>query len=291
MHPLVTVGIPTYNRYVQLRHCLASVTRQDYENIEILIADNSDIDPVPTWLLELLERDKRIIYVKHSLNLGMIGNDTFIRNHSSTAPYLCVIHDDDEIPENYVSSLMSVLFKNPDYALVGPRCTRYFCEKFWYEYESYSTADMSQSGRLRDLISRAFNNPWSFEHLMYGIYRRDAIPKSFAFGRWRSIILFFYLLGIVGHIQTEQNIVIKKNTTKRDLQKYSVACYVNRYSIFRVFFSRRIEQRLTILYRLVKFTLTSPHLSLGMKLTLCFFALKKFSANHEEFTYSPPNTE
>ena len=44
-HPLVTIGIPTYNRGDgYLREALESALAQTYENLEIVVSDNCSTD-------------------------------------------------------------------------------------------------------------------------------------------------------------------------------------------------------------------------------------------------------
>ena len=43
--PLVTVGIPTYNRPEGLERTLACITQQTYPNLEIIISDNCSPGP------------------------------------------------------------------------------------------------------------------------------------------------------------------------------------------------------------------------------------------------------
>ena len=39
-HPLVSVGIPTYNRPKGLKRLLKQIQNQTYKNIEIIVSDN-----------------------------------------------------------------------------------------------------------------------------------------------------------------------------------------------------------------------------------------------------------
>ena len=39
--PLVSIGIPTYNRPEGLRAALLAITRQTYKNIEVIVSDNA----------------------------------------------------------------------------------------------------------------------------------------------------------------------------------------------------------------------------------------------------------
>lgn len=42
--PLVSILIPNYNYARYLRHCIDSVVKQTYDNIEIIIQDNASTD-------------------------------------------------------------------------------------------------------------------------------------------------------------------------------------------------------------------------------------------------------
>ncbi|MBK7374561.1 MAG: glycosyltransferase [Chitinophagaceae bacterium] len=54
--PLVTVGIPTYNRPGGLERTLACITVQTYANLEIIVSDNCSADPRVLPVLEKICR-------------------------------------------------------------------------------------------------------------------------------------------------------------------------------------------------------------------------------------------
>jgi glycosyltransferase involved in cell wall biosynthesis len=45
--PLITIGLPAYNRPEFLRQALQSCLAQEYPNLEILVTD--DASPQPVW--------------------------------------------------------------------------------------------------------------------------------------------------------------------------------------------------------------------------------------------------
>jgi len=283
--PLVSICIPTYKRYGQLKRCLESALSQDYQNIEVLVSDDTDDEPVPDWLVAMARTESKLIYIKQPVTLGMMQNDHYVRSHAK-GDFLCVMHNDDEFPTNYVSKLMEILADNPSVILAGPSCARYFNGSFWYEYENYSQVGMNQFRRLADIAIRAFENPWSFEHLLYGVYRKCAVPKSFRFGYWRSIILFFYLCSVYGAIRTVGDVKIVKNTTQSDLEKYAAANYIKRCKPMKFLFSNRQEQRLTVLYRLLRFTLASEEILSLDKARLLWVILSTYCRNRFETSLS-----
>lgn len=282
--PLVSICIPTYKRYDQLKVCIENALGQDYDNIEVLVSDDTQDEPVPEWLQSLSNQESKLRYIKQPVTLGLIPNNTFVRENAR-GEYLCVMHNDDEFPRNYISKMMEILNSDGSCSLVGAACARYFEGSFWHDYETYSSLGMSQFERLRDFAIRAFNNPWSTEHLMYGVYKRDTLSHRYCFGYHRSIILFLYLCSIKGCIHSVQDMRIIKHTTRDDIKKYAAARYIKRNVLMMRILSRRQEERLTLLYRIISRTLLSKHIKSTDKGAIIFIALKTYLRNKSEFYY------
>ena len=69
--PLVTVGIPTFNRPEGLARALASIRSQTYQHLEIIVSDNASTDPaVGVTVDKFAAKDERIHYHRHPENLG-----------------------------------------------------------------------------------------------------------------------------------------------------------------------------------------------------------------------------
>jgi len=102
--PLVTIGIPTYNRAGQyLKKTLESALAQKYEHIEILVSDNCSTDHTP----ELLQSytDPRLTYYRQKENLGQRGNMNFLIDKAA-GDYFLMLHDDDMIDPDFVGTCM-----------------------------------------------------------------------------------------------------------------------------------------------------------------------------------------
>jgi len=283
MNPIVSLGIPTYGSYERLRICLESVLAQDYPCLDILVSDNNADLVTPECIHELVNQNHNITYIKQKVNIGLVSNENFVRSNRS-GEYVVVIHDDDIIPSDYISMLMKVLIANDAIALAGPRCERFLDGKVWYTYQNLISTTKNQRQRLSQIARNAFDNPWGSEHLVYGIYRKDALPTSFRFGRWRSIILFLFLISIKGSVYTHPECVIQKHNQKGDLQKYATASYVKRIRLIGRLLGRRQEERITILYRLVGYTLINENIPLGTKLSVILESLRAYLLNKPEVT-------
>lgn len=105
--PLVTIGIPTYNRADgYLREALASALAQTYERLEILVADNASDDDTAAVVREL--GGDRVRYHRHERNLGSQGNYNSIVE-MATGEYLLLLHDDDRVDPDFVAACVAAM--------------------------------------------------------------------------------------------------------------------------------------------------------------------------------------
>src|SRR5438552_18501845 len=72
--PLISIGLPTYNRSATLAKAIESVLSQDYRNIELLISDNASTDDTEAICLKVARQDKRVKYLRQQTNQGPVAN-------------------------------------------------------------------------------------------------------------------------------------------------------------------------------------------------------------------------
>jgi len=101
--PLVSVCVPTRNRVELLRESLATIVKQDYEPLEILISDNASDDGTEELCRKLQATDRRVRYVRQLRNIGLYGNHNFCIE-ASRGPLICFFHDDDRYDPRIVST-------------------------------------------------------------------------------------------------------------------------------------------------------------------------------------------
>src|SRR4029078_4573899 len=99
--PLVSIGIPTYNRGSLLHRSIDSALNQDFENIEIVISDNASTDETPQVCLSYAAKDRRIKYIRQTTNLGPTTNFNEVLKHASGVFFMW-LGDDDWIDTSYV---------------------------------------------------------------------------------------------------------------------------------------------------------------------------------------------
>ena len=102
--PLVTIAIPTYNRAESyFPSALRSALSQTYSNIEIVVSDNCSSDHTQAMVRAI--KDPRIRYFRHDPGIGQKNNYNFCFEQAKGS-YVLLLHDDDLIDDDFVSSCM-----------------------------------------------------------------------------------------------------------------------------------------------------------------------------------------
>lgn len=115
--PLVSIGIPTYNRPENLRRTLECATSQTYKNLQIIVSDNaSPSDGSEQTVREFMDKDSRISYFKQSKNIGAMLNFQFVLDKAE-GKYFSWFADDDLCDKNFVSELVLCMEGDPSIVL------------------------------------------------------------------------------------------------------------------------------------------------------------------------------
>jgi glycosyltransferase involved in cell wall biosynthesis len=112
--PLVSIGVPTYNRPKTLRKTLESLVNQSYSNLEIVVSDNGSTDGDVDKIMAEFCHDNRVKYFKQPTNRGAIFNFNFVLE-KFTGSYCMRIGDDDWLDGNYIELCLKTLTENLDY--------------------------------------------------------------------------------------------------------------------------------------------------------------------------------
>lgn len=118
--PLVSVGIPTYNRPDGLRRTIECITGQTYKNLEIIVSDNCSPGlETEAVVREFMEADKRIQYFRQDRNTGMVLNSLFVLDRAKSE-YFMWAADDDKWDPDFIATLVRILENHPE---IGLACT------------------------------------------------------------------------------------------------------------------------------------------------------------------------
>ena len=104
--PLVSIGIPTYNRLSGLKSVLKCIREQTYSNLEIIVSDNcSPGDEIDQYMHLVTKDDPRIRYFRQSHNIGALANFGFVLT-KATGKYFAWAADDDTCEGRFVEEIV-----------------------------------------------------------------------------------------------------------------------------------------------------------------------------------------
>ena len=118
--PLVTIGIPTFNRAGgYLGKAIENCLNQSYRNIELVVSDNCSTDHTSDVVGSF--RDPRIRYIRHERNLGQLGNTNSLVE-AARGDFLIINHDDDILDPDIVESCLHACDFRSDVGLIVTGC-------------------------------------------------------------------------------------------------------------------------------------------------------------------------
>ena len=106
--PLVSVLIPVYNREKIVSRAIDSAIAQTYQNIEIIVCDNSSTDHTWDVLQEYAEKDSRVKIFRNETNVGPVRNWKECLAHA-TGEYVKFLWSDDEILSTFIETMVKPL--------------------------------------------------------------------------------------------------------------------------------------------------------------------------------------
>ena len=270
--PLVSIGVPSYNRPQLLDRLLSQLLAQTYPRIEIIVSDNCSSAPEVFRVAQACsERDSRVRAFRQAENVGALANHDFVRSHAR-GKYFLWAHDDDEFPPNYIDVCVRYLEANASAVLVGPSCDRYLNGEYWLSYENCSTLGRSKYERLRELMSDAYPCHWRFEHYLSGLYVTEAAPPVMS-KEFKTQFHHFFFLSDKGPFLHARELKIIKHTTEENLKVYVRNAHkdqVDTYRRHRVLrhFSQPMQECIPITLQMLDILWRSENLSVVEKARL-----------------------
>lgn len=173
LKPLVSVGLPTYNRPEGLEKTIKYLISQDYQNLEIIISDNcSTNNNVKKVLEKYSSLDKRIVFFIQKENIEIEPNFNFVF-HKAAGKYFMWLADDDEFESNYISKCVSFLETNLDYKLCSGIPTYYKNGNYIFKEKPIQLSSNIAVFRIFKYFAKVYKNG-----VFYGVYRNDMNFKS-----------------------------------------------------------------------------------------------------------------
>ncbi len=193
--PLVSVGMPVYDRPNLLRCALESLTKQTYKNLELIISDDcSPGEGTANVVHDFMRTDRRIRYYRQERNLGHFANHRFVFEKAK-GEYFFWANEDDEWDERYFEKGIQALLDNPDFD--AWMCTITNTDSFGRvncHYPGFSRFT-STNNRIADLVRYL----WEPEimgkaHVFHSIFRKSSldtvVSEYFITEAWGSDMCF-----------------------------------------------------------------------------------------------------
>lgn len=234
--PLVSVILPTYNRFEFLKRAIDSVLIQSMKDWELIIWDDGSDDATSDYCQSL--RDKRIRYFWHE-NRGV----SFARNQAiekSEGTYLAFLDSDDQWLPDKLSLQMESLEKFPEIDMLF---SNFFNVNLLNVTSSVAFSDMAGSlGKMRTrmlknglyLIEEGFLESIAADNFIATdtvILKKELIQKFGGFNETlRNAVDFelWWRLGLAGvKLGYMDKILLNRNKPAGSLSSHSISTYKN----------------------------------------------------------------
>jgi glycosyltransferase involved in cell wall biosynthesis len=116
--PLVTVYIPTRNRYELLKRAVLSCLAQTHKKLEIIVVDDGSDAAVQQQVMELSKLDPRINVILQNEPAGACA----ARNRAiavASGQFISGLDDDDEFTPDRIATLLELFLNNPSRSFVS----------------------------------------------------------------------------------------------------------------------------------------------------------------------------
>lgn len=180
--PLLTIGIPTYNRLRFLKRNLNALLPQLTDDVGVLISDNASTDGTSEYLQSL---PVRIQVRRNAMNLGAMEN---VRRclYGTTGEYVWLLCDDDFPPAGVVNNILHAIRLHAETPLL-------FLRSRWLNLDAFDTTGLSVHGQQDNWVWHDKNTflgtVGQFVSVGSSIVIRKGILEKLDLGRWGSSFL------------------------------------------------------------------------------------------------------
>jgi len=173
--PKITIIITLYNQEKYIRKIYASIQKQKLKDIEIIFVDDASEDNTTKKIESLMEKDKRIVYLKNDINRkALYSRYRGILN--STGEYILVIDPDDLLMNNILIKAYEAAKKyNLDivqfYMMIGSPTN----PRLWSELK-YKSGILKNNSEVRNIFYNCISR-----NLPDKLVKREIYIKSIKF--------------------------------------------------------------------------------------------------------------
>ncbi|MDA1317289.1 MAG: glycosyltransferase family 2 protein [bacterium] len=271
-HPLVSIGLLSYNREKLIGRAIKSLLAQSYPNIEIIISDDASVDASSTIGKKYAKKYPNIYFYQQKKNLGIPGNSNFVLSKAK-GEFFMWASNDDTWSKYYIQDLVQLLTK---YSAASLAASNLILSKGARTQSSHLHFLEYSSGP--NLIKEYLRKP---SLLVWGVFRTKILKKAGGFhedgrplyGGSDHVTVFNILL--LGGLATTQKKLFYKADSGYALDRFEQISHhllswvlmkrIVRYLSYPLLFSYD-------LYYLLSSTLRSQF-SIMSKITTCFWCI------------------
>jgi hypothetical protein len=169
--PLISIGVPTYNRGALLDRAVASALAQTVEDLEVVISDNASSDDTQQRCADWAARDPRVRVVRRAINLGPTENFNSLFT-GFRGRFVMLLSDDDWLDPDYVATCLARLQAEPQLAVVAGTARYVRGEVFVREGAATQLPQTTARERVLAYYRAADDGPF------YGLMRREALHAA-----------------------------------------------------------------------------------------------------------------
>lgn len=195
-----SIGLPVYNGENYLRDALESVLAQDFEDFELIIADNASTDGTEKICQEYVKLDPRVRYIRHPRNIGAAKNYNYVF-HCAGGEFFNWLAHDDVLGPSFLSNCLTAYRKRDEKTILIYPSFQYIDKSMdIIPHEEPRCVETSASGELRRLyeVLESLDTVTS----VFGMFRRTYLAKTRLIGSFLgSDYVLLVECGLLGKIE------------------------------------------------------------------------------------------
>lgn len=203
--PLLTIGIPTYNRANYLDRCLNSIISQldtIHEHIELIVANNASTDHTKD-IVRIYSQKAQITYFENQVNLGPDSTCSICFNKAN-GKYVWVLGDDEFLIEGGLKLIVDLL-TNKDYGDVYLHCIPFHKEEELDETPVCNAKTVSYKDPL-EYVSKLH---YYVTFISGNIINKSLLPKDFDYKKYMDTNIVQVGWTIKAIFAAEENIFVE----------------------------------------------------------------------------------